>query len=193
MAIGSAGGHGMRAKDRDGSCGEIPKPGAVVEDRSWDGWVRGAKSKHGGVSNDDPGLPLGHPVKGGWWKPDTGTRHLNPLNVMETAGPRMLAAVSRGNRMAESDQPDWGDFEDAAKDLCPQLGIGSQVWWGAETVMGRRAAAVCVMLIERKMCPDAEDPVRCPAAYLRGMTARARDDKLHLHASVFGWGRRVAA
>ena len=104
----------------------------------------------------------------------------------------MLAAVSRANRMAESDQPDWEDFEDAAKDLCQQLGIGSQVWWGAVTVMGRRAAAVCVMLIDRKMCPDAEDPVRCPAAYLRGMTARARDDKLHLHASVFGWGRVAA-
>ena len=126
------------------------------------------------------------------WKPDTGTRHLNPLNVVETAGPRMLAAVSQANRTAETDQPDWGKIEDAAETLCPQLGIGSKVWWVAVTIMGRRAAAICVMLIDRKMCPDAEDPVRRPGAYLRGMTDRAKAGKLHLHASVFGWVRRAA-
>ena len=192
-AVGADCGHRGRANDGNETCSESPKPRAVGVERSQRASAaRNAEVGHRGTPANGPGLPPSHLESGRLWKPDTGTRHLSPLNVVETAGPRMLAAVSRANRMAESDQPDWGDFEDAAKDLCPQLGIGSQVWWGAETVMGRRAAAVCVMLIERKMCPDAEDPVRCPAAYLRGMTARARDDKLHLHASVFGWGRVAA-
>ena len=172
---------------------ESPKPVVVDEGRERDERARGDESRHCGVTTDDPGLHSGHPKKGGLWKPDTGTRHLSPLNVVETAGPRMLAAVSRANRAAETDRPDWGEIEDAAEGLCPQLGIGLQVWCVAVTVMGRRAAAICVMLIDRKMCPDAENPVRCPGAYLRGMTDRARHDKLHLHASVFGWGRRIAA
>ena len=103
-----------------------------------------------------------------------------------------MAAVSRTNRMAKTDQPDWAEIEDAAENLCPKLSIGSKMWWMAVTVMGRTAAAICVMLIDRIRCPDAEDPVRCPDAYLRGMTDRARGDRLHLHASVFGWGRRAA-
>ena len=192
-AISDACGHGKREKNDNGSCGVSQKPEALREQRSRDGKVRGTGSKHGGAPANDPCLPTVRPTKGGLWKPDTGIGHLSPLNVVETAGPRMLAAVSRANRIAETDQPDWGGIEDAAEDLCSDLGIGSQVWWIAVTVMGRRAAAICVMLIDRKMIPDAENPVRCPGAYLRGMTDRARHDRLHLHASVFGWARRVAA
>ena len=102
------------------------------------------------------------------------------MNAVEVAGPRFRDSMPR------TDHPDWREIEDAAERLCPQLGIGSQVWWVAVTVMGRRAAAICVMLIDRRMCPDVENSVRCPGAYLRGMTDRARDDKLRLHASVFG-------
>ena len=178
-----------RKNEGDGHPGNETK--ATREDRC----ARGSRHEppaEAALANDS-GPPPVPPGKGRLWKPDTGTRYLSPLSVVETAGPRMLAAVSRANRMAETDQPDWRGIEEAAEDLCSDLGIGSQVWLMAVTVMGRRAAAICVMLIDRKMCPDAENPVRCPGAYLRGMTDRARHDKLHLHASVFGWGRRVAA
>ncbi len=171
---------------------ESPKPKAGHGQRSRIGGARGDGSNHSGAPANDPGLPPGRSEQGGLWKPDTGTRHLSPLNVVETAGPRLLAAVSQANRTAETDQPDWAEIEDAAENLCPQLGIGPQVWWVAVTVMGRRSAAICVMLIDRKMCPDAEEPVRRPGAYLRGMTDRARKDELHLHASIFGWVRGKA-
>ena len=191
-ATGTASGQRGQAKNGDGGCGESPNPAVVDEDRDQKERARGAGSGHGGTPANDPGLPSGHPEKGGLWRPDTGTQHISLLNAVETAGPRMLAAVVQANRTAATEQPDWGEIEDAAEGLCPQLGIGLQAWCVAVTVMGRRAAAICVMLIDRKMCPDAEDPVRCPGAYLRGMTDRARSDRLHLHASVFGWGRRAA-
>ena len=192
-AIGTLGGHGRREKDSNGKGGESQYPGALSEKGLRASSARNEERESVGALGGAPGWPPDRPLTGRLWKPDTGTRHLSPLNVVETAGPRMLAAVSQANKTAETDQPDWKEFEDAAESLCPQIGIGPQTWCVAVTVMGRRAAAICVMLIDRKMCPDAEDPVRSPGAYLRGMTSRARKDELHLHASVFGRARRVAA
>ena len=185
-----------RIEDRHsgkGRSGGSQYPGVLIEKGFWASAARNEERESGGASGGDPGWPPDRPAAGRVGKSDTGTQPLSLSNVLETAGPRMLAAVSRAIRTAETDRPDWGEIEDAAADLCPDLGIGTQVWWMAVTVMGRRAAAICVMLIDRKMCADAEDPVHYPAAYLRGMTNRAKDGKLHLHASVFGWGRRVPA
>ena len=149
------------------------------------------RSKHGnGICGQsrEPGTVRGErPETGGSWEPDRGIQHINLLNFVEAAGPRFWDSMLRTER------PDWLGFEDTAKRLCPKLGIGQQEWWVAVTVMGRRAASISVMLIDRKMSPGAKDPVRCPGAYLRGMTDRARDNKLHLHASVFGWARKAAA
>ena len=174
------GGHGSSNGDYAGS-GERSRDGMGRERGDARDEVR---SRQGSAASH---AAAGDRPKGGLWKPDTGVRHLSVVNVEEAAGPRFLDCLP------ETEQPDWGAIGDAAEKLCPELGIAPQAWWVAVTVMGRRAAAVCVMLIDRKMCPDAEDPVRCPGAYLRGMTASARDDDLHLHASVFGSARRAAA
>ena len=193
VAVGAACGHERRTNNGNGRGDGNQYPGALSEKGLRASAARNEERESVGAWDNGPGSPSGRPGKGRLWKSNTGTRYLSPLNVVETAGPRMLAAVLRANRMAATDQPEWEGIEDAAEDLCLELGIGSKVWWMAVTVMGRRAAAICVMLIDRKMCPDAEDPVRSPGAYLHGMTSRARKDELHLHASVFGWARRDAA
>ncbi len=121
-----------------------------------DGLAGNPRAKGGGTANGPDSSP-GRPPKGQLWKPDTGTRHISLLNAVEIAGMRLR------NRIPRTEQTDWDAIEDAAEDLCPELGISLRAWWMAVTIMGRRAAAVCVMIIDRKMCPMRKTRCAVPA------------------------------
>ncbi|WP_132940165.1 replication initiation protein RepC [Varunaivibrio sulfuroxidans] len=80
---------------------------------------------------------------------------------------------------------DVADLVDAAGRLCPHLEISRSAWVAACAVMGRAAAAVAVIVIDRNM-EHPETPIRSPGGVLRAMTARAKVGELHLEKSIFG-------
>jgi hypothetical protein len=78
-----------------------------------------------------------------------------------------------------------GDCVRAAYDLTRSLGISHTIWAEACAVLGDKAAAVCVILIDHAMHrPD--NTVRKPGAYFRAMIRKSQAGELHLHKSVFG-------
>ncbi len=77
------------------------------------------------------------------------------------------------------------DVVDAAGRHCHPLGIHKSAWGDACSVMGRTAAAVAVIIIDRNM-DHPETPIINPGGVLRALTARAQAGDLHLHKSVFG-------
>ena len=118
---------------------------------------------------------------------DTGAEHIAPADLAAIAGERFRAQLPRGAG------GDWTALAAAAEATCGYLDIAPALWRRAVAKMGRRAAAVCVLLIDRRCMFGAADPIRCPGAYLRGCIGRAADGELHLHGSVFGLLRGAAA
>ena len=112
------------------------------------------------------------------WRADTGTQWIAVTHVLGVAGERFL------NHLPPAEQPGWPEIAQAAEDLCPLLGIAARLWREATALMGRRAAAVCVALIDLRARPD---------GYFRGCLERARRDELHLHASLFARLRQSGA
>ena len=78
-----------------------------------------------------------------------------------------------------------GDCIRAAYDLTRSLGISHNMWAEACVVLGDKAAAVCVILIDHAV-HKADNPVRKPGAYFRAMVRKSQFGELHLHKSVFG-------
>lgn len=121
------------------------------------------------------------------WRADTGTQWIAVTHVLGVAGERFL------DHLPPAEQPGWPEIARAAEDLCPLLGIAARLWREATALMGRRAAAVCVALIDLRARPDAADPIRNPGGYFRACLERARRDELHLHASLFARLRHSGA
>lgn len=86
--------------------------------------------------------------------------------------------------------PQWPDIVEAAYRLRPELGISQSSWGEACEVLGRNGAALC-LLVTDCATERASNPVEKPAAYFRGMAARARGGELRLHNSVFGLLERL--
>ena len=121
------------------------------------------------------------------WRADTGTQWIAATHVLGVAGERFL------DHLPPAEQPGWPEIARAAEDLCPLLGIAARLWREATALMGRRAAAVCVALIDLRARPDAADPIRNPGGYFRGCLERARRAELHLHARLFARLRQSGA
>lgn len=101
-----------------------------------------------------------------------------------TLGMALGAASDRlGARLPA--EPCWEDMVAAAYDLRRELGVSQASWAEACELLGRSGAAVGLLVADRAALRE-EDPVRCPAAYFRGLVSRARRGELRLHASVFG-------
>ena len=91
-------------------------------------------------------------------------------------------------------RPNWADLVEAAYALRTNLVISQASWAAACAVLGRNGAAICLLITDQATDRD-ENPVKCPAAYFRGMVKRAERGELRLHRSLFGLlerGKRVA-
>lgn len=110
----------------------------------------------------------------------TGIEHVTLRQAISAAGNDFLARLRpSGGRIGVP------EFVDAAADRCHHLGINRSAWADACASMGRFAAAVAVLIIDRNQTHP-ENPIRSPGGALRAMTARARRGELHLHKSLFG-------
>ncbi|MTH94993.1 replication initiation protein RepC, partial [Roseibium sp. RKSG952] len=81
--------------------------------------------------------------------------------------------------------PTWADLVSTAQIAAAYLGINKSLWEELKAEVGAPAAAVCVVIAERRIT-DPRNPVRSPGAFVRGMLKRAKDGQLKLHKSVFG-------
>ena len=111
--------------------------------------------------------------------PDTGVQHISIGNVLAAASGEFKLYIPNPVEAT------WSDIVEAAEYLRHDLDISRPAWVDACAVMGRNAAAIAVLIIDRNRShPD--HPVLNPGGVLRGMVLRADDDELHLHRSLFG-------
>ena len=115
----------------------------------------------------------------GYVPPDAGIKHISLGNA--------LAAASDGFKfyIPDIENAGWAELVEAAAWLCHDLGINRHAWVDACAVMGRNAAAMAVLVVDRNLHhPDY--PVKSPGGALCGMTKKAENNELHLHRSLFG-------
>jgi replication initiation protein RepC len=79
----------------------------------------------------------------------------------------------------------WLDLITVAYHLKTDLGISQKCWGYACQLLGRKGAAIALILADTKQHQE-RDPVRNPAAYFNGMLEKARHNELNLLSSVFG-------
>lgn len=98
-----------------------------------------------------------------------------------------MAVGAASERLRDRMPPgaEWGDLVEAAYRLRAELAISQASWAAACALLGRTGAAICLLLTDRATLRE-DDPVKCPAAYFRGMVNRAQRGELRLHRSVFG-------
>ena len=113
-------------------------------------------------------------------KSSTGVEHLEIQQVINAAGDNFIACIQpSGHKVSLS------DIVDAAARHCHSLGIHKTAWADACSIMGRTAAAIAIIIIDRNT-EHPEFPIKNPGGVLRSMTARAMTGDLHLHRSIFG-------
>ncbi len=131
-------------------------------------------------SKDDTCNPRVDDGKEDVGKKSTGSEHLEIRQVINATGDNFIAYMRPiGRKVCIS------DVVDAAGRLCHDLGVHKSAWADACSVMGRMAAAIAIIIIDRNMSHP-ECPIQNPGGVLRAMTARARIGELHLHRSIFG-------
>lgn len=113
----------------------------------------------------------------------SGLQHVTLSMAVSAASPRLRERLPI--------EPTWSDLVDAAYLMREELGVSQASWGEACALLGRNGAALCLLVTDRAR-DRAQDPVRLPAAYFRGMIARARAGGLRLHSSVFGLLERGA-
>lgn len=109
----------------------------------------------------------------------TGVEHLTTRQLYHAASDLFIAHLPHSSTI------DWSDFVRAASDLAPAIGINKTAWDDACFILGRAAAAVCVLVADRRRT-DPMHPVNNPGGFLRGCIKKAQEGQLHLHRSIFG-------
>ena len=96
--------------------------------------------------------------------------------------PLDLALAAASPRFAEIYQlvpsQGWRGLVETAAQMLRAMGVHPSAWEDAVAVMGQNAAALAVILAERRATDS-------PGGYLRELTARARNGSLRLHKSFF--------
>ncbi|WP_068317839.1 plasmid replication protein RepC [Polycladidibacter hongkongensis] len=87
-------------------------------------------------------------------------------------------------------QMTWQSLGFAAQSYAGYLGINQSAWQAACGVIGANAAALAVIIADRRM-RDPDNPVRSAGGFLRALIAKAPTGELHLHKSVFGLMAKV--
>lgn len=100
-----------------------------------------------------------------------------------------LAAAGPGTKALLPPRPGWPDVVEAAVRIAPGLGVASADWAAACGLLGRRGAAVCLIVTERaaaRLPGGRHPPASRPGAYFRALVARARQGRLDLLRSLHG-------
>ena len=111
---------------------------------------------------------------------DFGVQHLQPGRVAAAAGDAFLDLTGG--------DAGWRDLRWAAEVRRESLGIHDRAWNRAVRVLGRRAAAVLVAIIDGR-CQDKASFVWNPSGFVVGCVKQAEVGGLHLHRSVWGLER----
>ncbi|GAB2209076.1 plasmid replication protein RepC [Roseibium sp. ROS1] len=127
-------------------------------------------------------------------RPDTGTggtgiEHIRFDQVTDVASDLMRELIAEE---AGQGRENWSALDRAAATAAAWIGVSPSLWATMRAQIGPAAAAVSVVLVERRMT-DPDNPVTKPGGYLRGMLAKAGRGQLHLHKSIFGLSKSAAA
>ncbi len=116
----------------------------------------------------------------------TGAEHITLAMAMNAASDDFIGCIHPAGRRVEA-----CDMIDAAALICRHHGVSQSAWVNSCSIMGRYAAAIAVLIIDRNINHPIT-PIKSPGCVLRAMTARARTGGLSLHKSMFGiMGRDV--
>ncbi|WJS05586.1 plasmid replication protein RepC [Roseibium aggregatum] len=112
----------------------------------------------------------------------TGIEHIRFDQVTDVASDLMRELIAEE---AGQGRENWSALDRAAATAAAWIGVSPSLWATMRAQIGPAAAAVSVVLVERRMT-DPDNPVSKPGGYLRGMLAKAGRGQLHLHRSIFG-------
>lgn len=88
-------------------------------------------------------------------------------------------------RIEKSGPVSWPNLVATAYERAPEIGVTDAIWAEAQSELGRAGAAVLVLLADADSV-ERHGAVRCPAAWVRAMAARAEAGPLRLRRNVFG-------
>jgi replication initiation protein RepC len=96
--------------------------------------------------------------------------------------PLMKSACPAVEDYAPGAFANWRTLREAGRTLCVSVGINPQVWQEAVGILGADLAVAAVAVTVQK---TGLGTVAKPGAYLRTLTQRGRDGKLHISRSLF--------
>lgn len=111
--------------------------------------------------------------------PKTGVEHVNIRHAYNAASSRFKFFIDHQQTI------NWPALVLAAENTCQNLGIHKTAWQNACMSLGREAAAICVLIADRRK-DDTKKPVRNAGGFLRGCINAAHEGKLRLELSIFG-------
>ncbi|MBB5224572.1 DNA-binding MarR family transcriptional regulator [Amaricoccus macauensis] len=79
----------------------------------------------------------------------------------------------------------WASLTAAAYERAAEIGVTDAIWAEAQAELGRAGAAVLVLLADASSI-ERRGAIRCPAAWVRAMAARAETEPLRLSRNLFG-------
>jgi hypothetical protein len=79
----------------------------------------------------------------------------------------------------------WANLVAAAYERAAEIGVTEAIWAEAQSELGRAGAAVLVLLADADSV-ERRGTIRCPAAWVRAMAARAETEPLRLRRNLFG-------
>lgn len=79
----------------------------------------------------------------------------------------------------------WASLTAAAYERAAEIGVTDTIWAEAQAELGRAGAAVLVLLADAGSI-ERRGAIRCPAAWVRAMAARAEAGPLRLSRNLFG-------
>src|SRR5690606_17771824 len=97
----------------------------------------------------------------------TGLQYVPLVQALRIAGPLFWQHLP-----PDAEHPGWDDVAGAGEAVAPLLGISSRVWQEAVVMLGRRAAAAAVLLLELGL---ADRTIHCAPAWLRGVIKAAAE------------------
>lgn len=79
----------------------------------------------------------------------------------------------------------WASVAATAYERAGEIGVSDAIWAEAQAELGRAGAAVLVLLADAGSA-ERQGAIRCPAAWVRAMAARAETGPLRLSRNLFG-------
>jgi hypothetical protein len=88
-------------------------------------------------------------------------------------------------RIEKNGPVSWPNLVAMAYERAAEIGVTDAIWAEAQSELGRSGAAVLVLLADADSV-ERRGTIRCPAAWVRAMTARAETEPLRLPRNLFG-------